>query len=210
MYDSKIINDAEFLILYESYTSHNPEFPFNSYTRFDLEQMDESECLAEFRVKKQDIGILADVLQIPAIIRSQQRTTCNGIEGLCMLVKRFSYPCRYSDMIYRFGRPVPELCMIVNTLMDCIFNNYGHRISQWYFDVLDRPLLQEYADVIHRKGAPLENCFGFKNGTVRPISRPGQHQGVVYNGHKHFHALKFQSVALPYGLIGNMYGPVGK
>ena len=113
-------------------------------------------------------------------------------------------------MIYRFGRPVPELCMIVNTLMDCIFNNYGHRISQWYFDVLDRPLLQEYADVIHRKGAPLENCFGFKNGTVRPISRPGQHQGVVYNGHKHFHALKFQSVALPYGLIGNMYGPVGK
>ena len=106
---TEIINDAEFLILYESYTLHNPEFPYNSYTRFDLEQMDESECLAEFRFKKQDIVILADVLQIPAIIRSQQRTTCNGIEGLCMLVKRFSYPCRYSDMIYRFGRPVPEL-----------------------------------------------------------------------------------------------------
>ena len=58
---TEIINDAEFLILYESYTLHNPEFPYNSYTRFDLEQMDECECLAEFRVKKQDIGILADV-----------------------------------------------------------------------------------------------------------------------------------------------------
>ena len=55
-------------------------------------------------------------------------------------------------MIYRFGRP--EICMIVNTLMDCIFENHSHRISRWNFDVLDRPLLQEYADVIHRKGAP--------------------------------------------------------
>ena len=151
---TEIINDAEFLILYESYTLHNPEFPYNSYIRFDLEQMDESECLVEFRVKKQDIGILADVLQIPTIIRCQQRTTCNGIEGLCMLLKRFSYPCWYSDIIYRFGRPAPEICMIVNTLVDCIFDNHGQRISQWNIDVLGQPLLQEYADVIHRKSSP--------------------------------------------------------
>lgn len=32
---------------------------------------------------------------------------------------------------------------------------------------------------------------------------------VVYNGHKRVHALKFQSVALPNGIIRNMYGPVG-
>ena len=31
----------------------------------------------------------------------------------------------------------------------------------------------------------------------------------MYNGHKHVHWLKFQSVALPNGLIGNIYGPVG-
>ena len=33
-------------------------------------------------------------------------------------------------------------------------------------------------------------------------------QRVVYNGHKRVHRLKFQSVALPNGLIGNLYGPV--
>ena len=71
-------------------------------------------------------------------------------------------------------------------------------------------MLQEYADVIHAEGAALNNCFGFIDGTVRPISRPGQHQRIVYNGHKRVHSLKFQSVALPDGLIGNMYGPVGK
>lgn len=39
---------------------------------------------------------------------------------------------------------------------------------------------------------------------------PGQHQKIVYNGHKWVHSLKFQSVALPNGFIGNMYEPVGK
>ena len=71
-------------------------------------------------------------------------------------------------------------------------------------------MLQECANVIRAKGAPLNNCFGFIDGTVRPISRPGQHQRIVYNGHKWIHSLKFQSVALPNGLIGNMYGHVGK
>ena len=40
--------------------------------------------------------------------------------------------------------------------------------------------------------------------------RPGQNQRVTYNGHKRVHALKVQSVALPNGIIGNIYGPVGK
>jgi len=97
---------------------------------------------------------------------------CDRIEGLCMLLRRFSYPCRYSDMISRFRRPVPELCMITNEVMDNIFNNHGHRISQWNDDVFNPHLLQEYADVIHAEGAPLENCFGFIDGTLRPIARP--------------------------------------
>ena len=71
-------------------------------------------------------------------------------------------------------------------------------------------MLQENADVIHAKGAPLNNCFGFIDGIVRPISHPGQHQRIAYNGLKRVHSLKFQSGALPNGLIGNMYGPAGK
>ena len=159
--------------------------------------------------EKQDIPVLANVLQLPVNIRCPQRTICDRIEGLCMLLRRFSYPCRYSDMISRFGRPVSELCMITNEVMDNIFDNHSHRISQWNDDILNPYLLQEYADVIHAKGAPLENCFGFIDGTVRPIARPDQQQRIVYNGHKRVHSLKFQSVALPNGLIGNMYGPVG-
>ena len=82
------------MTLYESYSA---------YPKFDYDQIDELECLAEFRVRKQDITLLADVLQLPVTICCHQRTTCDRTEALCMLLKRFSYPCRYSDMIHRFA-----------------------------------------------------------------------------------------------------------
>ena len=127
-----------------------------------------------------------------------------------MLLKRVSYPCRYSDMIPRFGRPVSVLSLITNHTLDYIYENHGHLITQWNRNILNPRALQSYADSISRKGAPLNNCFGFIDGTVRPISRPGHAQRVVYNGHKRVHSLKFQSLALPNGLIGNIFGPIGK
>ena len=45
---------------------------------------------------------------------------------------------------------------------------------------------------------------------MRAISRPGKDQRLVYNGHKRVHALKFQSVSLPNGIIANLFGPVGR
>lgn len=126
-----------------------------------------------------------------------------------MYVKRTSFPCRYSDMIYRFGRPVPILSMVTNQVVDYIYQAHGHRLTQWNNLLLNPAALQRYADAIARKGAPLENCFGFVDGTVRPICRPNENQSTVYNGHKRVHGLKFQSVTIPNGLIANLYGPVG-
>lgn len=106
--------------------------------------------------------------------------------------------------------PVPEISIIINTVMDHILVTHGHRISRWNFDIQSPAMLQEYVAIIHAKGAPQDDCFGFIDGTVRPISRPGQHQRVVYNDRKRIHSLKLQSVAPPNGLTGNIYGPVGK
>ena len=131
-------------------------------------------------------------------------------EGLCILLRRFTYPCRYSDMIPRFARPVPVLSMMMNTVLDYVYDVHGQRITNWNPDVMSPHQLQIYAHAISVKGVPLDNCFGFVDGTVRPIYRPNRHQRVAYNGHKRVHSLKYQSVALPNGIIGNMYGPVGK
>lgn len=113
-------------------------------------------------------------------------------------------------MIPRFGRPVSVLSLITNHTLDYIYENHRHLITEWNRNILNPGALQSYADSIFRKGAPLNNCFGFIDGTVRSIARPGHAQRVVDNGHKRVRSLKFQSLALPNGLIGNIFGPVGK
>ena len=132
------------------------------------------------------------------------------MEGLYILLRQLSYPCRYGNMLQRFAKPVPILCMVANKLFDHIYNHNGYRVTKWNHDILAPVKLQTYVDATTAKGAPLGNCFGFVDGTVRLISRPGANQHLVYNGHKRVHAQKFQSVALPNGLIGSLYGPVGK
>ena len=68
-------------------------------------------------------------------------------------------------------------------------------------------MLRPYTNIIHDKGAPLDKCFGFVDGTRVAISKPVRNQWIMYNGHKRIHALKLQSVALPNGLIANLNGP---
>ena len=113
-------------------------------------------------------------------------------------------------MIARFGRPVPVISMITKEVMDFIYNNHQQRLTQWNQFLLSPASLQEYANEIHSAGAALDNCFGFIDGTVRAISCPGKDQRLVYNGHKRVHALNFQSVGLPNGIIANLFGPVGR
>ena len=97
-----------------------------------------------------------------------------------------------SDLALRFERPVPELSMMSNVIPDHVYNdvnNLLHEFDQpWHRPVL----LQKYSRKIHEKAAPLENCFGFIDGTIRPICRPGVNQRIFYNGHKCVHSIKFQ------------------
>ena len=103
-YNDGIIDDDEFILLYEGNFSKNPEFPHEDYERFDLNAMDETECKAEFRFTKSEIPRLAEALDIPGTFFCHQGTTAPRIEGLCLVLRRLTYPCRYSDLIPRFGR----------------------------------------------------------------------------------------------------------
>ena len=168
-YVDEIISDDEFVVLYDHYRSKNPDFSYEESSRFDFDKLEEAECKADFRVEKRDLHVLANALQIPPSFQTYQRSVADGLEGLCMLMKRFAYPCRYVDMIPLFGRPVPELSMITNHVMNYIYDTHCHRITEWNNNLLSPELLEVYARAIHQKGAPLQNCFGFIDGTVRPI-----------------------------------------
>ena len=132
----------------------------------------------------------------------------DGTEAISVLLKRFAYPYRFADMVARFGRPVPQLCMITNRMIDYLFDEYSHLLADLNQPWLSRDLLRHFAATIHDKGAPLENCWGFIDGTVRPLCKPDENQRILYNGHKRVHGIKFQSVVAPNGLITSVFGPV--
>ena len=183
-YAEKLLTDEEFLFLYEANKPVNLELPYYEYEELNLENISEAECEAEFRFERGDIERLADVLQLPPTFECPQGSVCDRIEGLCILLF------------------VPFLCMISNVVLNYIYDLHHRRITAWNQAILNPLAPKQYADAVSDKGAALNSCFGFEDGTVRPICRPGEHQRMVYNGHKRVHALKFQAVALPDGLIG--------
>ena len=102
--------------------SKNFDFPYWNYTRFDLNEWTNDECLADFMFHKADVYRLFHALHIPAQITTYNRSLYDGLEAFCVFLKRCAYPCRYSDLVPRFRRPVPELCMMSNSIIIVIRN----------------------------------------------------------------------------------------
>ena len=66
-------------------------------------------------------------------------------------------------------------------MIDFIYETRNHRLLQWLHQVLNAIALETYAAAITSKGSPLNNSFGFIDGTVRPICRTGGNQQIVYS-----------------------------
>lgn len=209
-FSDNVISDEEFILLYDINTSKNKCFEYWLHDGFDLHAISDNDCEAEFRFQKNDIVRLKNALQLPEEISCTlyNNRKIDSTEALCVLLKRLAYPCRYSDMIPRFGRSVPELCMICNEMIQIIDSRWNIKLQSLNQEWLSPANLTSFSNSIHDKGAALPNVWGFIDGTVRGICRPSRNQRSVYNGHKRKHALKYQSITTPNGMIANLFGPV--
>ena len=97
----------------------------------------------------------------------------------------------YRDMIQTFAEPLAILSIITNHMVDQVHNVHDIIELNCNREVPSPVNLQTYFDAVTARGAQLTNCFRFIYGTVRRISRPGEHQRRLYNGHKRVRALKF-------------------
>ena len=64
------------LLLYEENMSDNLDFLCDEYPSFNLQDKNEDECKANFRVEKHHVSRLVDALDIPAVFKCQQVTVC--------------------------------------------------------------------------------------------------------------------------------------
>lgn len=99
------------------------------------------------------------------------------------------------------------ICEIFNLTVEAIHDRWGHLVDQLqHQDIL--PKIELFCQAIHDRGAPLDRCWGFIDGTVRAIARPSRTQRLWYNGWKRKHALKYQSVDSANGIIRQLWGPM--
>ena len=95
-YAENLIDDEEFALLYDHNRS-KPLFPYWKFDEFNLDTWSDVECETELRFAKKDLASLKQSLRIPEELVCQQGTVCTGMEGLCILLKRLAYPCRYTQ-----------------------------------------------------------------------------------------------------------------
>ena len=87
-YADNNISDEEFVPLYDCYRSKNPDFGYQSYHVFDLENMNSADCKAEFRVEKADLPRLEDSLQMDFIQTVDYRFPSQSTSGTSFLCSK--------------------------------------------------------------------------------------------------------------------------
>ena len=137
------------------------------YHTFDLNSYDDDDVAAQFRFMKRDIPRQRDALDLPNEITCHfyNDLVVDSTEALCIVLSRLAYPCCYLDMVPLFGRSVPQLS-IFNQTIDLIDSSHNHRLSDLNQGWLSPRCLKAFADSVHRKGAALDNMWGFIDGTV--------------------------------------------
>ena len=140
-----------------------------------------------------------DIIQYPS------RLNPSAELALCLMLCRLSSPSRYKDRLHLFGRSRSWCSVVFNTVICYLASRYREKLL-WDHNRLSLCCLQQYAHAISLAGGP-KGIWGFVDGTLKVICRPGQEQRQFYTGYKKAHAIKWQAIKTPDGLISSLAGP---
>lgn len=175
--------------------------PFVLDGSFNVETFSEEYCVKQFRFTCPQLKEIIEVLGIPPRIKTYGRDNVDSLTVLCMVIYRLSYPARLDRMEEVFKRSAPAISRLVNHLIKWTMLRWNQLLI-WDHHRLTPAKLEEYADLCYEASDNECNAvIGFIDGTVHEINRPVIGQQSVFNGHKHIHALKYQSIMAPDGII---------
>ncbi|GJJ68191.1 nuclease HARBI1 [Entomortierella parvispora] len=184
--------------------NRNPPVPF---AIFNLNQYDNITSERLFRFRTDEILDIVEALRVPNVLVLDNGSKFSSLEGVCIVLRRLAFPCRLVDLMPMFGRSEGMLSRIFNKTITWIYNRWARQLFTWDHARLTPAKLEQFAAVIREAGSPLQDVVGFIDGTVRPIARPMENQRQEYNGHHRVHAMKFQAVTTPDGIVVHLSGP---
>lgn len=162
-----------------------------------------------FRFTADEISDLASVLCIPNPVITRTCTHFDPIEALGLLLARYRTPAEIFFLSVLYNHSQSSISELVNELSEFLDEQWKHLLEAGdHNTVISRARLAEYAHAISSAGSPLSTVWGFTDCTIRFICHPSWWQRQAFNGYKSQHAIKFQAIKLPNGLIGILFGPV--
>ncbi len=202
---SNLVTTDELLLLMTAHTADvlQQDKHHEAYDKFDIDNFNESQCKSLFRFGKDDLIELSSLIALPHQYIGHIGIVWTPLEGTCMLLRRLCYPGRLVDLAPYFGHSAPDCSIIVNNILADVHHCFSYLLSSIDQLWMDH---EHYCAAVQDKGAPVNNVFGFVDGTLRQICRPGHRQKEMFSGHKRHHDLKFQHVMLPNGLVCHSYG----
>ncbi|XP_070384926.1 uncharacterized protein [Dermacentor albipictus] len=182
--------------------------PLSAHGYLNIDRMDSGQFRTYFRFEQDDLRRLQGALRLPEVLSTPQCVKIPGDESLCLTLRRLAYPNRLRELESLFGRHYSVISSATNAVLAHIESTFGYLLQDannhsW----LDLAKLEDFSQAVYAKGAPLQNCWGFIDGTARAICRPSRDQKLFFSGHKRFHALKYQAIMCPNGIICQLNGP---
>jgi hypothetical protein len=165
-----------------------PNFKFDPYV------LDEKYFVQHFRFTHAEMDrVVLSLLDVgfPLVVKTKTRDKCSLYDALCMLCFKFAWPMRLGTMVRIFFSSTSRMSRIISSLRSLLFKHFSHHLK--YPKPLSLDTLETYCAAVKQKSG-LSICFGFIDGTVRPVCKPSVLQGSCYNGKDRVHALKYQAL----------------
>ena len=141
----------DFLLPDEKETTYDPLWP-----KLDISQLSDIQCREYFRFEHAEPKPLKAALRIPDEFVLENGIRLSGMNCMCILLRRLSYPNSLVDLEQLFDRPKTTLSMAVSSIVDYIYGECNHTLTDLNQAWL-KNRLQMYADVVHAKsGTPVQ------------------------------------------------------
>ena len=161
---------------------------------------------ADFGLDLQEFNAIHDALQLPQMILSRSYDRVDSKTALLMVLA-YLRGRTLDSLEGQYGWSRARVSRVHRATCKLILKRWRHLLNVTSrHHALLRPQRLEYYAAAVKRCTGVHVVWGAVDGTVRPIARPEVWQEAMYNGHKRQHALKWQYVTTPDGLIF-LFGP---
>ena len=174
-----------------------------------LDPADALRLTSPTRMTANELNHLAEVLDILDPFFTEQGYCFSAVEVLCLLCAWFHSSGDQYELALKYNRSQSLVLQVVNKLaayLD-VDDTWGHLLDFNHEYLLYHDNLSHYAKALQDVRVPVILIWGFIDCTLQHMCKPSIFQQQAYNGHKKYHALKFQALSLLNGLIGHLFGP---